>query len=91
MTRSFNRFVACFSADLTAAQGISPVLTALSILFGGYIITRVRKKPSFLEESELISASQSAIPGWWIAAYWVNPAVRTSVIDRESFNVEAYG
>jgi hypothetical protein len=42
MTRAFNRFIACISPDLVAAQGISPVFTALSILLGGYIITRVR-------------------------------------------------
>jgi hypothetical protein len=41
MTRAFNRFVACIAPDLTAAQGISPVFTALSVLFGGYMITRV--------------------------------------------------
>jgi hypothetical protein len=41
MTRAFNRFIACISPDLVSAQGISPVFTALSILFGGYIITRV--------------------------------------------------
>lgn len=42
MTRAFNRFIACIAPDLNAAQGISPVLTALSILLGGYMITRVR-------------------------------------------------
>jgi hypothetical protein len=44
MTRAFNRFIACIAPDLNAAQGISPVFTALSVLFGGYMITRVRLK-----------------------------------------------
>jgi hypothetical protein len=60
MTRAFNRFIACIAPDLNAAQGISPVFTALSVLFGGYMITKVRD--SKLQNHRITEPSRAEVP-----------------------------
>src|SRR3989344_1363130 len=76
MTRAFNRFIACIAPDLNAAQGISPVFTALSVLFGGYMITRVRTQIQIHQShcaklcatNNRVCNQQTQVPGWWIWA-----------------------
>src|SRR5689334_9605180 len=79
--RAFTRMVSVWSPSLLYAQSFAPTFIAMLLMFGGFLVPRVR--PHRHESSAWAGGRltlvvvngrrQIHIYGWWIWMYWANP------------------